>query len=81
MKDEGLRPGQPDVCLPVPRRAPDGSVYGACYLELKDLDGALRESQRRRIRLLRAVGNYVEVAMSMESARALLLHYLSLPRP
>lgn len=76
-KARGRRKGMPDVCLPVPRRAPDGSVYGACYIEMKRLGGSVQQSQEERM-VLRARGNFVEVALSAAAAKALLLYYLRL---
>jgi hypothetical protein len=80
-KARGRRKGMPDLCLPVARRAQTGGIYGACYLEMKDLTGSVRESQLERIAILRARGNYVDVALSAESAIAQLTYYLSLPKP
>jgi hypothetical protein len=84
LKDEGVVAGTMDLCLPTPRCNPDAEgprVYGACYLELKDLEGRLNAAQLARIPVLRACGNYVDVAMSFEASRALMLYYLALPRP
>jgi hypothetical protein len=80
-KARGRRKGMLDLCLPTPRRAPDGSVYGACYIEMKELAGSVRESQQERIKILRARGNFVDVAMSAEAAIAFLSYYLSLRAP
>jgi hypothetical protein len=80
-KARGRRKGMLDVCLPVARRAPDGSVYGSCYIEMKALTGSVRESQQERIRILRARGNFVDVAMSANAGKALLIMYLGFPKP
>lgn len=78
----GRRPGMPDLVLPTPRRAPDGSAWGALYLELKDEStGVVRKAQLDRMRILRHAGNRVEVAMSEDAAKAILIQYLLLPRP
>jgi hypothetical protein len=80
-KAEGRRKGMLDVCLPVPRRSAEGTVFGACYLEMKDVTGAVREAQHVWIQKLRARGNFADVATSADAAKALLLYYLSLPKP
>ena len=82
---EGMRAGMPDLCLPVARVivSPTGraSVSGALYVEMKDESGTVRQSQRERIAMLRAAGNRVEVAMSADSAKAIIAQYLGLPKP
>jgi hypothetical protein len=80
-KAEGRRKGMLDVCLPVSRRLVDGKLYGACYIELKSLNGSVREAQQEWIQRLRARGNFADVAHSAGAAQALLLFYLSLPKP
>jgi hypothetical protein len=80
-KAEGRRSGMPDLCVPSPRRTSDGSVCGALYVEMKDESGTVRQSQRERIALLRRAGNRCEVAMSVDAAKAIIVHYLNLPKP
>ena len=82
-KAEGRRSGMPDLCLPSPRRASERGprVYGALYIEMKDESGTVRRSQRDRIAALRAAGNRCEVAMSVDAAKAIIIHYLGLPKP
>lgn len=84
LQAEGVLAGMPDLCLPAPRLNPwisGARVYGACYIEQKDLEGKLRPSQITRIPILRALGNYVEVSMSADATIVLLTHYLQLPKP
>ncbi len=71
MKLEGLKPGIPDVCLPVPR-----GPWHALYIELKALRGRLRDNQRRRLAELHAVGNACFVCKGWEEAAQILLRYL-----
>jgi hypothetical protein len=71
MKDEGLRPGMPDICLPVAR-----GDYSALYIELKARGGRLRDSQRDRLRELFDAGNAAWVAIGWEQAADLLVKYL-----
>jgi hypothetical protein len=80
-KARGRRKGMVDLCQPVPRRAPDGSIYGACFIEQKRLAGSVQEEQQVRIKLLRARGNFVEVAHSADATKIFLRYYLSLPKP
>lgn len=80
-KAEGRRKGMPDLCLPAPRRGGDDRVYGALYLEIKDEQGKASPAQRERMAALRAAGNRCEIAMSEESAKAIITTYLMLERP
>lgn len=74
-KAEGRRKGMLDVCWPLAR----GGWFGL-YLEMKTETGALSSAQRGWIEYLRAENFRVDVATSAEVARAVLLHYYSLPR-
>lgn len=77
LKREGVRPGVPDVCLPVPRGA-----YGACYLELKrpystgKPRGRASPEQLWWLGELQAVGNYAAIAYGWAEARDMLMAYL-----
>lgn len=76
-KAEGLKPGQPDMCLPVPRRG-----YHALYIELKVPKTHLSEKtypsklQRDVMGALAAAGNLVVVAWGQKATIEVLEFYL-----
>lgn len=75
----GLKKGIPDLCLPV--RSFDGK-YGSLYLEMKAQNGVLRESQKQQIKLLRELGNRVEVLRDADKAMDLVMEHLGIdPSP
>lgn len=71
MKREGLRPGMPDICLPV-----GIGKWSALYLELKAPNGRLSDRQRERLRLLYVAGNAAWVAIGWEMAAELIEKYM-----
>lgn len=71
LKLEGVQPGMPDLCLPVPR-----GEHAALYLESKAGRSPLSKEQRERKRELEAAGNKVVVYRSIEEGRRALLDYL-----
>lgn len=71
LKAEGVKPGVPDVCLPVPR----GRWHGL-YVEMKSQSGRLRDSQREFGELLSIQGYRVVVCLSWDEARNQILEYL-----
>ena len=72
LKDEGVRRGVPDMCLPVAR----GPWHG-CYLELKRRDGGtLSEPQEWWLTHLQAQGYFATVARGWEHAAQILQQYL-----
>lgn len=73
LKAEGVKPGVPDYCLPVPR----GGHHGL-YLELKRLRGGRVEPEQREwLAALVANGYRAEVARGWEQAWAVLRDYLA----
>lgn len=85
MKAEGVKPGVPDVCLPIPR----GGFHGL-YIELKrpDSDAKTASGAKRRkgrvsagqtdwIADLRAQGYGVASCVGFEQARETIIAYLS----
>lgn len=76
MKREGVKPGVPDVCLPVARGG-----YHALYIEMKrENDGTLSADQRDWAKRLALYGNKVVVAHGFDEAKTVLEEYLSLPK-
>jgi hypothetical protein len=71
LKEEGLKTGIPDLCLPVARGG-----YHACYIEMKRQDGTLSDEQRRVQQLLARNGNYVTTCYNASQAILVLTEYL-----
>jgi hypothetical protein len=70
-KAMGVKPGVPDLLLPVRT-----SEYGAGWWELKHGRGRLEESQLTRHAILRASGHYVQTYWTWSEAAADMLRYL-----
>lgn len=74
LKRQGMRPGFPDNCLPVPR-----GPYGALYIELKrTAGGRVSEDQKWWIDALNRAGNCAMVCKGWESAALAIRKYLAL---
>lgn len=73
LKRAGVKPGVPDLVLPVPR-----GEYHGCYLELKARAGALSCAQQWWLAQLAAQGYYTALARSLEAGIAVLQGYLTL---
>ena len=72
LKRQGVRPGVPDICLPVPRGG-----YGALYIELKRQQGGrVSEEQRAWIDALNRAGNKAVVCKGFEEAKKQIEEYL-----
>ncbi|MCM2569722.1 VRR-NUC domain-containing protein [Achromobacter xylosoxidans] len=71
LQGQGVKPGVPDLCLPVPRFGCHG-----LWIEMKTQDGRVSAPQKDWIAFLRSVGYRVEVCRSFDEARAVLLGYL-----
>lgn len=71
MKAEGLKPGVPDLCLPVAR----GGFHGL-YIELKAQGGRPTANQEQWIEKLTAQGYLAKVCVGFESAQHLIESYL-----
>ena len=80
MKRLGTKAGVPDLCLPVPRCAPERAAvarYGALWIEMKAPSGGrLRKAQRWWKENLRKVGHAHGVCHGWEEARCVLCEYL-----
>ena len=73
LKDQGVKPGVPDVCLPAAR----GPWHGL-YIELKRRKGGrLSDAQRRWLEALRKQGYAAYVAYGWKDAAALIEDYLN----
>lgn len=73
LKQEGLKPGVPDICLPVAR----GSYHGL-YIELKVGRNKPTENQNRWLKNLKAQGYETAVCYGWEEAEKMILKYLNL---
>ena len=77
LRMQGVKPGVPDICLPVPRNG-----YAALYIELKRKSGGvLSDKQRVWLKALTRAGNRAVVCRGFEEARETILEYLRGPRP
>lgn len=72
LKREGVKPGVPDLCLPVSRKG-----HGAMYVEMKHGKNKPQPAQEAWIDALTDEGNRVVVCYSAEAALAELLDYLT----
>ncbi len=69
---EGVRPGVPDVCLPVARGG-----YHACWIEMKCRGGRVRESQADWLTDLSQEGHFAVVCYNWTTAAHIVERYLS----
>lgn len=76
LKGQGVKPGVPDLHLPVAR----GS-YHSLYLEMKTEAGQPTREQKWWIEQLNKQGQFAEICHGWESAVRVLEWYLSLGRP
>ena len=72
LKEQGVKSGVPDICLPVPNL-----VNTALYIELKRRKGGkVSDHQRGWIAALNRVGNRAVVCKGWDEARDEILNYL-----
>ena len=74
MKQAGLRPGVPDICLPTAH-----GKYIGLYIEMKVKPNKPTENQKSWLRALREAGHMTAVCYSWEEAKNLIEEYLRLP--
>ena len=74
LKAEGVKPGIPDICLPVPRGG-----FGALYIELKAKGGRVSQAQRAALDALVGLGNSGAVVFGWEQATKCIQAYLQAP--
>lgn len=76
LKAEGVKPGVPDLCLPVAR----GGHHGL-YLEMKRVKGGtLSPEQKQWHQALTEHGYHVALCKGLQAAQASLITYLTLPK-
>lgn len=73
LKLEGVKPGIPDLFLPVSRRG----FYGL-FIEMKKITGTLSKVQKEKISKLKAQGYAVVVCKGAEKAISVIKSYLEL---
>lgn len=74
LKAEGVKPGVPDICLPVPR----GDYHGL-YIELKRIQGGTTsDDQKDWLDVLRRQGYHTAVCKGWNAAAQVILDYLKL---
>ncbi len=75
LKREGLKPGVPDLCLPVP-----AGVYNGLFIEMKSLRKGAKASDEQLwwFKMLTAQGFKCVVCRGFEAARDEIKNYLSL---
>ena len=71
LRREGVRPGVPDICLPVPKNG-----YHGLYIEMKSAKGRLEKHQKEWIERLGKNGYLAVVCHGFEDAKDLILTYL-----
>lgn len=71
MKREGLKPGVPDICLPVPH-----SGYHGLYVEMKVGSNTPTENQKKWLAALKKQGYATAVCWGWEAASKVILKYL-----
>ena len=72
LRMQGVKPGVPDICLPVPRNG-----YAALYIEMKRKSGGvLSDNQRVWLKALNRAGNRAVVCKGFDEARTEILEYL-----
>lgn len=74
MKQAGMKPGVPNVCLPTAHGG-----YIGLYIEMKVKPNKPTENQKEWLRDLRGAGYFTAVAYSFEEAQKLIEDYLRLP--
>ena len=74
LKAEGVRPGIPDICIPVPR-----GQYCGGWIEMKIPGEQPTDDQKKMARRLVALGHWHEVHWSDETAWPALCGYLGIP--
>ena len=72
LKLQGVKPGVPDICLPVPRNG-----YGSLYIEMKRRKGGtVSDNQRMWINSLESFGNKAAICKGFEEAKEAVENYL-----
>lgn len=73
LKAEGVKPGVPDICLPVPKQG-----YHGLYIELKRIGGKTSQEQYKWISMLETQGYKAIVKEGWVEAAKELIDYLGM---
>jgi hypothetical protein len=73
--EEGLKPGMPDICLPIIRKV-EGKQKSCLFIEMKYDDGKVTANQEKRHEILRSHGSVVVIAWSTAQAIQIIEDYL-----
>ena len=74
LKAQGVKPGVPDICLPVPN-----DEYHGLYIELKRRDGGhVSENQKAWLSALKACGYKAEICKGADEAVSMIEDYLNI---
>ena len=73
LKEEGLKPGVPDVCLPVPN-----DVWHGMYIEMKFGKNTPTDKQEVWLHKLKSQGYYAAVCYGFVAAKEEIVKYLGL---
>lgn len=76
LKAEGVKAGVPDVCLPLPRYAPDGTICHGLFVELKVKPNRTTEAQDAWIKYLNETGYLTVVCYGWQEAVKVIVEYL-----
>lgn len=71
LRDEGVRKGIPDLCLPCSRHG-----FNALYIEMKSKSGSVSDDQTAMIEMLVDCGNMVVICWDALSAIQTIISYL-----
>lgn len=73
LKQMGVRPGVPDLCLPVPK-----GIYSGLYIEMKFGDGRVEKTQREFLKAAAKHGHFCVVCYGADEAINILQEYVNL---
>ena len=72
LKRLGVRPGVPDICIPVPN-----NLYHGLYIELKRIGGSVvSDNQKMWIDLLNENGYLAKVCIGFDCAKNVIVEYM-----
>jgi hypothetical protein len=74
LKAGGVKPGVPDICLPVRKNA-----WAGLFIELKKLQGRVRDNQNDYLVYLNQAGYYATVCYGWEFAKMTIIWYMDGP--
>ncbi len=73
LKQMGVRPGVPDLCLPIPK-----GIYAGLYIEMKYADGRIEKAQREFLKEAAQYGHFCVVCYEADVAISIIEEYVNL---